>query len=141
MCIIMVLLIPSVAFSGDRKIRDHYVQRGNGIVYGEKTGLEWVAGPDKDTNWNQAKSWVDNLSLDGGGWRMPTRKELTILYEKDKGDHNMTPLLKTTGWCIWSGETKGSEGAWSVRFFRGSEAWDKKTRFKNRRAFAVRSRR
>jgi hypothetical protein len=44
-----------------------YVAYANGIVKDTKTGLEWVVGPDKDTNWEEAKSWVQNLNLDGGG--------------------------------------------------------------------------
>jgi phage-related baseplate assembly protein len=45
-----------------------------------KADLQWYAGPDKDTVWNEAKRRVANLSLTGGGWRMPTRKELKTLY-------------------------------------------------------------
>jgi len=48
-----------------------YVAYANGIVKDTKTGLEWKVGPDKDMNWNEAKSWVESLNLDGGGWRMP----------------------------------------------------------------------
>ena len=34
-----------------------YVTYANGIVRDTKTGLEWKAGPDKNTNWDQARSW------------------------------------------------------------------------------------
>jgi len=59
-----------------------YVAYANGIVKDTNTGLEWKAGPDKDTNWNQARSWVQSLNLDGGGWRMPTMDEVEGLYKK-----------------------------------------------------------
>ena len=36
------------------------------------------------------------------------REELARLYEKGRGSMNMTPLLKTTGLFVWSGEKKGS---------------------------------
>ena len=89
-----------------------FVAYNNGVVYDKETGLEWYAGPDRDTNWNEAKSWVENLTIVGGGWRMPTWKELKTLYIKGEGGRNMTPLLKTTGWWVWSGKTKGSSSAW-----------------------------
>ena len=63
------------------------------------------------------------------------------LYKKGSGDRNMTPLLKTTGWWVWSGETK--------RFVRclgsststyGNRHWDNRNDSHNTRAFAVRSR-
>lgn len=36
-----------------------YVAYANGIVRDTKTGLEWKAGPDRDTDWNDARSWVE----------------------------------------------------------------------------------
>jgi hypothetical protein len=120
-----------------------YVAYANGIVKDSSTGLEWKAGPDKDTDWNEARSWVQSLNLDGGGWRMPTIYELAGLYNKGAGDRNMTPLLKTTGWWVWSGETEGSAGA---RFFHngsGGMAWggrNDRDCSDYGRGFAVRSR-
>ena len=53
-----------------------YIAYDNGIVLDTQTNLKWVAGPDRYTNWNAARSWVSSLTIDGGGWRMPTRSEL-----------------------------------------------------------------
>jgi hypothetical protein len=116
---------------------------GNGVVYDKNTGLEWIAGPDKDTSWNDAKKWVENLTVSGGGWRMPTKKELETLYKPGAGKRNMTPLLKTTGWWVWSGETIGPSSAWSFRFFHGGYEYWSTRGFTNSylRGFAVRSRR
>ena len=83
-----------------------YVAYANGIVKDTNTDLEWKVGPDKDTNWNEARSWVKSLNLDGGGWRMPAMDELEGLYKKGSGDRNMTPLLKTTGYYVWSAKLK-----------------------------------
>ena len=112
------------------------------IYYDKNTGLEWLAGPDKRTPWNEAKRWVESLNVDGGGWRMPTRKELKTLYKKGAGKRNMTPLLKTSGWFVWSGETKGSSSAWGCDFDGGYVGWDDRgTSNYSGRGFAVRSRR
>lgn len=117
-----------------------YVAYANGIVKETKTGLEWVAGPDKDTTWDEARSWVQSLNLDGGGWRMPTIDELKGLYRNGAGSRNMTHLLKTTGWYVWSAKTKGSSPAWAFGFYDGERPWDYGNHFTNFRAFAVRSR-
>ena len=117
-----------------------YVAYANGIVRDTKTGLEWKVGPDKNTNWNQARSWVQSLNLDGGGWRMPTMDELGDLYKKGAGKRNMTPLLKTTGWIAWSGETKGSSLAGNFHFIDDDRIWDYRRSSGLCRAFAVRSR-
>ena len=119
----------------------HYTAYASGVVYDTETGLEWVAGPDKDTDWNEAKLWVDNLKVAGGGWRMPTIEELETLYQKGKGDRNMTPLLKTTGWYVWSGETKDSWSARDFYFGFAGKGWRARTDSTIARAFAVRSRR
>jgi len=70
-----------------------YVAYANGIVRDTKTGLEWKVGPNKDTDWNEARSWVQSLNLDSGGWRMPTMDELAGLYKIEAGIGNFAPLL------------------------------------------------
>jgi len=117
-----------------------YIAYANGIVKDKSTGLEWKAGPDKDTDWNEARSWVQSLNLDGGGWRMPTMDELENLYKKGTGWRNMTSLLKTTGYFVWSGETKGSSDARYFGFYDGSRSWCFRDGAGGARAFAVRSR-
>jgi len=129
-----------------------FITYANGIVYDTKTGLEWVTGPDRGTTWDEANDWVESLNIDGGGWRMPTMNELEGLYKKGMGSHNITSLLKTTGWYVWSGEIKDSSEAWGFNFFYGSNSywsdrygdgdWDWDPRFYSHfeRGFAVRSR-
>lgn len=117
-----------------------YVAYANGIVRDTKTSLEWKVGSDKDTDWDQAMSWVQDLGLNSGGWRIPSTDELKTLYKNGTGSRNMTPLLKTTGWYIWSGETKGSSDAWVFAFDYGCKVWHSRGNANGGRAFAVRSR-
>lgn len=115
----------------------------SGVVFDKHTGLEWFAGPDRGTTWNEAKAWIESLNVAGGGWRMPTRAELKTLYQKDVGTHNMTPLLKITGcgsW-VWSGETSDSSSAWTIVFLTGYESRRYRDDSNCFRGFAVRSRR
>jgi hypothetical protein len=83
----------------------NFIAYAMGVVYDKNSGLEWYAEPDRDTNWYEANSWVENLKVAGGSWSMPTRYELYALFQKGAGSENMTPLLKITGWYVWSGET------------------------------------
>jgi hypothetical protein len=116
-----------------------FIAYENGLVKDTKIGLEWVAGPDRDTTWQEARSWVQQLSIAGGGWRMPTIKELKTLYEKGAGPRNLTPLFKTTGWWVWS-ETRDS--GFILRFdFAGVEDWEYPSTSLDGRGFAVRSQR
>ncbi|MDH4207133.1 MAG: DUF1566 domain-containing protein [Desulfobacteraceae bacterium] len=86
------------------------------VYYDKNSGLEWLAGPDKATSWYDAKKWVESLiSVAGGGWRMPTRKELETLYQKGEKCH-IKPFLKTTGCWVWSGETRDSSTAWGYDY-------------------------
>ena len=117
-----------------------YVAYANGVVKDTKTGLEWKVGPDNDNDWDGARSWVEGLNLDGGGWRMPTMDELNGLYKKGTGDRNMTPFLKTTGWRVWSGEAQGSSHARYFIFSNGCRDWLYRASYDSFRAFAVRSR-
>jgi len=154
--------------SSEKKIsgRDGiYVAYANGIVKNTNTGLEWKAGPNKNTSWEKARAWVRSLNLDGGGWRMPTKDEVKSLYMEGAGNCNMTPLLKTTAWWVWSNETKnsplettglrtffdnakralfssseGSSYAWIFYFSDGYGYWLDRSTSDNLRAFAVRSR-
>jgi glucose dehydrogenase len=115
-----------------------YVAYANGIVRDTSTGLEWKVGPDRDMNYDEARNWVRSRGED---WRMPTMDELEGLYKSGKGNRDMTPLLETTGWRVWSGEEKGSSGAWDFDFTSGGRRW--LSRYHSNygiRAFAVRSR-
>jgi hypothetical protein len=138
------LLVASFSDAADKaKIvakDDHYVSYENGIVYDEKTNIEWIPGPDKDVTWDEAKAWVESLPVEGGGWRMPTKDELKSLYKKGAGERNMTPLLKTTGWRVWSDETEGSEAAWFFNFHDGDYTWSPRESYASPRVFAVRTR-
>ena len=112
----------------------------NGVVSNPRTGLQWKAGPDQYMSWHEASSWVRSLNRDGGGWRMPSTDELKGLYKRGSGSRNMTPLLGTTGWWVWSGETEGSY----VRYFNFhyyTKNWTLRSQaYHSLRAFAVRSR-
>ena len=122
-----------------------YEKYDNGIVHDTVTELEWYTGPDKSMTWYQTKDWVESLRVAGGGWRMPTIKELRALYQTGFGTNNLTPLITMTGWMVWSEEywRRGVRRSSDARYFAFSGGYETQT---NRnyaddgtRAFAVRS--
>ena len=124
--------------SDGRYSKDH-----DGVITDSRTGLQWCVGPDWDTNWYDAKKWVEGLSVAGGGWRMPSRSELRGISQKGarRGEPEyLSPIFKTSGWWVWSGETHGSSHASFFNFYGGREGWDALYGDGSVRAFAVRSR-
>lgn len=117
-----------------------YIAYANGIVKDTNIGLEWVVGPDRDMTWDEARSWVERLKIDDGGWQMPTIKELKTLYKKGIGKRNMTPLLNTTGWTVWSKKKKDFSTSWCFSFLFGYGGWLNHSNCSSVRAFAVRVR-
>jgi hypothetical protein len=138
------LLITAMVFNGyaaeavytDR----HLVRYESGVVYDTELGLEWYAGPDQATTWEEAKAWVAGLDKFGGDWRMPTRRELKTLYHIGDGVNNITYLLANSGFWIWSGQTKDSSSRWIFSFSYGGEGWNGPPPDDGGRALAVRTR-
>lgn len=57
------------------------VVRSSGVVYDTTSGLDWELRPGTTwSNWIDANSYVAGLTLDGGGWRLPTIDEGLGLY-------------------------------------------------------------
>jgi hypothetical protein len=129
------ILSPEEAYHA---LDDRFSTDKNGVVTDSETGLQWYEGPDKDTTWHEAKAWVENLSIDGGGWRMPRREDVKSLYKRGAGTGNMSPLFKTSGGFVWTGETVSTSHAWGFCFDIGADYWPRRTFCDTARAFAVR---
>lgn len=96
-----------------------YVKDRNGVVLDTETGLEWVANPNEVMRFSNARHWVLKLKVSGGGWRMPSRDELSTLFQKGMGDRNRTPLLDSTSWFGWIAGGDGDDG-WVMGFKHGA---------------------
>lgn len=75
----------------------------DGVITDSKTGLEWLVGPDSGPTWDQARAWVKDVQIDGGGWRIPSRSELEGICQIGVGTRNLDPIFETTGWFVWAG--------------------------------------
>ena len=67
-------------------------------------------------DWDEAKKACENL---GGGWRLPTKEELNILYEnKDK-------IGADASYNYWSSTEDDNGSAWTQLFFNGFQVTQK----------------
>lgn len=141
MVLLIIMANPYISCVGNSAIASdgRFVRLDTGVVKDTKTSLEWTIGPEEPTSWYMAKSWVKDLAVDGGGWRMPNKAEMKTLYQKGIGPRNMNPLLKTTGWWIWSVGDRNSSTAWGFSLKHNYSDWLPKTKSVDSRAFAVRS--
>jgi hypothetical protein len=118
-----------------------FTKAPNGVITDSATGLDWYVGPNQDNNWHQAKDWTENLTVAGGGWRMPTVPELKALYQNGAAPNNMDPLFQTPGVWVWSGQLNNAWSAWGFAFYNGLEGWHSMDYGNGRQVLAVRSRR
>lgn len=63
----------------------------SGIVVDTITGLEWYLGPMAELD--DAIKWASALDLDGGGFRLPTSRELAGLYQSNPTGSHIDPAF------------------------------------------------
>jgi hypothetical protein len=99
-------------------------------VYDTKTKLTWqrsVLSTSTQYEWAGAKAYCKGLSLDGGGWRLPTIKELETIIDFSQ---SFPPLIDSTAFPLtpayysyfWSSTPSlgADASAWMVNFSYGS---------------------
>ncbi len=92
-------------------------------VLDNETMLSWQRTVDANHSWEDAKSYCLTLSLDGGGWRLPTIQELQTLVDESKISPSIdeTAFPSTPSAHFWSSSASaGFAGyAWYVDFAGG----------------------
>ena len=152
-----LLLAVSLVFGGcggggvDWTNEDTYTPPGNTWT-DPTTGFEWQVTPTGGfMNWSEAKAHCAGLSLDGGGWHLPSIGELRTLIRgcpatEDGGSCNVEEGDCLLAWscrdsscsgcsdfdgpadgCYWPDEMQGICGAWycssSPVMDSGHDAW------------------
>jgi hypothetical protein len=89
-----------------------------------RTGLEWQRGFDEGMRpWEDAKAYCTALTIAGGGWRLPSMKELQSLVDDTRASPSIDPAAfpDTPGEPFWSiTPVLGTPGsAWRVSFEHG----------------------
>ena len=125
---------PPLKLSGDPRYRDNQ----DGTITDLKHGLMWKQQDSYQekkewTNWEAAQLYIDEKNrgkfAGHNDWRLPTRKELLTLYEKNKSipwfyywttnEVHMDPIFGYTSCCFWTNEEYKNQYAWHVNFLRG----------------------
>jgi hypothetical protein len=70
----------AASVSAEFRPRSRYFVTRCGSIVDNSTGLEWFVGPDVNTTWTTAVTWVRALQACGTGWRLPTDSQLKGLY-------------------------------------------------------------
>lgn len=120
--ILTVLILLATVATG---LCDPLKINGDGTVTDLATGLTWQRQDDNDTKtWSQAVSYCQVLPLAGGGWRLPTIKELRSIVD----DRLYNPAIDSDAFpntnldLYWSALTAAHniDRAWDVDFDDGT---------------------
>ena len=103
-----------------------YTDRGNGTVRADVTCLTWQrAAPARTYTFTEANQYCAGLRLDGGGWHLPSRIELTSIVDSSRDN----PAVDTAAFpgtpprYFWTSSpwavTKEPRRAWIINFYEG----------------------
>lgn len=79
-------------------LKDRFVIAESGIVFDNKTGLEWYSG---DISWLEQSGthyWLSQLNRKDPGWRLPTQAELYDLNKTGRTYCRSLDLFRDTFW-------------------------------------------
>jgi hypothetical protein len=77
----VVRLLPPSDLSPKSTSNTRFVRHGCGSILDPSSKLEWYVGPDRDFGWQEASEWVATLQSCGGGWSMPSERQLASLFD------------------------------------------------------------
>ena len=102
--------------------------KNNGVVTDSTTTLQWQddysdnAGSIKQTTWAAAIDYCEALSLDGGGWRLPNKKELLSIVDYSRANPSINTVFTNTSSSNYLSATtraNATSAAWIVNFKYG----------------------
>jgi len=120
--------------SDDPRFQDNQ----NGTVTDLQEKLVWeqldsYQSLKKWLNWHDAQKYIEKLNAEkfGGAsnWRLPTRKELSTLFDASKSipwnyywtknEVHIDSIFGNSHCCYWTSEQNGKEMAWGFNYIRG----------------------
>ena len=117
-----------------RKLTDYskFKDNGNGTVTDVATGLTWQRQDDNNLKtWSEAGTYCQELGLAGGGWHVPTIKELRSIVDDRVYNPAIDPdaFPGTNVLAYWSSTTiaGSSDRAWTVYFDDGNVTGNSKS--------------
>ena len=115
----------------------HWTKSQEGVFFDSETNMEWFPGPDQDITYEDAGKWAAELTVAGGGWRLPTVAELRTLRGLDPADVGHS--VRNVVWFVWSSDKRTFQ--WSAYGFlpsSGRRAWRSHSYEYDSRVMAVR---
>ena len=88
----------------------------------DAVGLTWQREPARwQMDWEDAKSYAARLTLAGGGWRLPTLRELKALYKEKLSSPAIRAYPGMSEGCYWSASPSESDlhYIWAMYFRNG----------------------
>jgi uncharacterized caspase-like protein len=93
---------------------------GENVLRDRATGLEWLRKDHGLSIWRTASAYCQRETLAGGGWRLPSMKELIDIYDRHKDESvscggatcRVSSLFTLTGPNFWSSTLEGDHLAW-----------------------------
>ena len=104
-----------------------------GAIQDAATGNLWFVGPDRNFTWEQADTWVKQLSACGGNWMMPTAAQMATLFDPnskagtgwyERGQYwpaHLDPIFSQIGkgsW-VWASGSANDRGFPAFNFNQG----------------------
>jgi hypothetical protein len=150
-------LLGIAAFIAARAAESRYELAGEGVVRDRQNKLDWARTDNgRDVNWMEAGGYCRELTIAGGGWRLPTSAELQGLADPQRSDRTDCSVNGARFTCIvpslfrlsspahWTSEialTKtGMQQAWAVHLIGQARIYDPLDQRGHQRALCVRSR-
>jgi hypothetical protein len=114
--LLLVLLIAVNSYSAFIKSGDIVKDTETGLVFEDKKDIQYLS-------WNDAIKYCGDLKLNGhNDWRLPNRKELTTIVDKNREDISIKSSFENVEpSSYWSSSTYASNdnSAWVVYFSNG----------------------
>ncbi len=132
-----LLMIIGILFTSVTLLFADTYSRANDIVTDHDINLQWQDTPYSDadkntynsetTESNRARQWIHagayckNLSLDGGGWRLPEINELNTIVDKSHHPAIISIFENMLGKGTWSNTKYNENTAYGIDFSDGSQ--------------------
>jgi len=102
-----------------------YSRSASGVVTDNAMGLEWQDDVNSSVmTWDDALYYCQTLTLDGGGWQLPTKLQLHALVDRSRSNPAIDPTFQhTVSNGYWSSTLYAPDASklWYVNFNDGSD--------------------
>jgi len=121
--------IASEAASRRPVVKGKEIDRGGGVIEQVSSGLLWTQRDNgADISWESARRYCETLSLSGGGWRLPSSRDLQNLFMDAVGTKavacgvgycGVPSGFSFTSFQLWAAEADGSGKGSFLNFEQG----------------------